>query len=69
MTGSKLKADSLYDTSKVLVVSATTKKYKDTLLYQSLKDQSYDGSFALLKIIKEVFVKFIMSLLLISMIV
>ena len=45
MIGSKLTADSLYDPSKVLVVSATTKKYKDTLLYQSLVDQSFDGNF------------------------
>ena len=45
MIGSKLTADSLYDPSKVLVVSATTKKYKDTLLYQSLMDQSFDGNF------------------------
>lgn len=49
MTGSKLKADSLCDPSKVLVVSATTKKYKDTLLYQSLVDQSYAGSFTFIE--------------------
>ena len=45
MTGSKLTADSLYDPSKVLIVSATAKSYKQTLLYQSLVDQSYDGNF------------------------
>ena len=49
MIGSKLTADSLYDPSKVLVVSPTTKKYKDTLLYQSLVDQSYDGNFVFIE--------------------
>lgn len=49
MTGSKLTADSSYDPSKVLVVCPTTKKYKDTLTYQSLKDQSYDGNFTFIE--------------------
>ena len=39
-------ADFLYDPTKVLVVSATSKKdYKDTLLYKSLIDQNYQGQF------------------------
>tara|TARA_S200002703_G_scaffold29007_1_gene24858 strand:- start:12634 stop:13350 length:717 start_codon:yes stop_codon:yes gene_type:complete len=38
--------DFLYDPDKVLVVSATTKdKYNQTLLYESLRDQSYTGKY------------------------
>jgi len=45
LTNLELTADSLYNPDKVLVVSATTKKYKNTLLYQSLVDQRYNGEF------------------------
>lgn len=45
MTSSKLTVDSSYDPSRTLIVSATTKKYKDTLLYQSLVEQNYNGNY------------------------
>jgi hypothetical protein len=42
----KQKTGFSYDPNKVLVVSTTTKaRYDQTLLYESLKDQSYTGSF------------------------
>lgn len=49
MRGSKLTADFSYNPDSVLIVCATTKKYKETLLYKSLVDQSYKGNFVFIE--------------------